>query len=81
METLGPLPAGALLEAPARTPAEIAAARKAEILGRLSTIDQESVRPLRSISDGTGADFDRQKLSTLDAEAAALRTELAGLAA
>jgi hypothetical protein len=81
METLGPLPPGALLEAPALTATEIAAARRGEILGRLSAIDQESVRPLRAITDDTGTDFDRQRLSALDAEAATLRAELATLPA
>jgi hypothetical protein len=82
MEDLGPLPDGALLEQPAApppTPEEIAAARKAEILARLAAIDADSVRPLRAIANGEGTDFDTQKLAALDAEAAGLRDELAGL--
>jgi hypothetical protein len=64
---------------PPPTPEDIAAARRAEILGRLSSIDRESVRPLRAIADGTGTEYDADKLAALDAEAAMLRAELAGL--
>ena len=53
--------------------------RKTEILARLQEIDSESLRPLRAISQGTATDFDTGKLKSLESEAAALRTELAGL--
>jgi hypothetical protein len=82
-EELGPLPTGALLERPAKpepTPEELAAARKTEIIARLAEIDIASIRPLRAIADETATDFDREKLATLEAEAAELREELAKLA-
>jgi hypothetical protein len=82
MEKLGPLPADALLEQPAAPPpteAELAATRKAEITVRLAEIDTASIRPLRAIADGTATDFDMQKLANLEAEAATLRDELAGM--
>jgi hypothetical protein len=79
MEELGPLPEGALPEAPAKTQAELDAERRAEIISRLSAIDTDSVRPLRAIADGTATDFDRQKLAALETEAATLRAELATL--
>jgi hypothetical protein len=50
-----------------------------EILARLEEIDLASTRPLRAVADNTATDFGRQKLAELEAEAAALRTELAGL--
>jgi hypothetical protein len=59
--------------------AELAEQRKAEILARLAEIDAASVRPLRAIAEGNATDFDRQKLASLDGEAATLRAELAGL--
>jgi hypothetical protein len=61
------------------TPEEAAAQRREEIQGRLAKIDIASIRPLRAISDGTATEYDRQKLADLEAEAAELRTELAGL--
>jgi hypothetical protein len=79
MEELGPLPDGAMSEAPAMTDKEIAAQRKGEITGRLSQIDAEKIRPTSAIVAGTATDFDRQKLEILEAEAAVLRTELATL--
>jgi hypothetical protein len=53
--------------------------RKAEIQARLNAIDRESIRPLRAIADNTATEYDRQKLASLEEEAAALRTELANL--
>jgi hypothetical protein len=53
--------------------------RKAEILARLSEIDEASIRPLRAIAQGEAVQADHDKLAALDAEATALRTELAGL--
>lgn len=53
--------------------------RKAEIINRLDRIDVESVRPLRAIAEGTAIQADRDKLTSLEAEAASLRAELATL--
>lgn len=53
--------------------------RRQEILARLTAIDSESLRPLRAVQQGTATDFDTEKLTALESEAAALRTELAGL--
>ncbi|MDR1311090.1 MAG: hypothetical protein LBK01_04340 [Burkholderiaceae bacterium] len=64
---------------PPPTSEQLAAQRREEILSRLATIDTESIRPLRAIAEGTVEDFDREKLSALDAEAATLRAELASL--
>jgi hypothetical protein len=79
MDELGPLPDGAMPEAPAKTAKEVAEQRKSEITGRLSQIDAEKIRPTSAIVAGTETAFDRQKLETLEAEAAELRTELATL--
>jgi hypothetical protein len=59
-------------------------ARRAEIVARLGAIDAASVRPSREIAaalaDGKPAPaFAKNKLATLETEAAALRTELATL--
>lgn len=51
--------------------------RRAEILARLEKIDAESIRAIRAINIGAGGQFDATKLSALETEAAALRTELA----
>jgi hypothetical protein len=67
--------AAAELQAP--TPEQLAEARRAEILARLAEIDRESIRPLRAVADDNATDFDRQKLTGLESEAAGLRTELA----
>jgi hypothetical protein len=58
---------------------ELAAARRAKILARLAEIDAVSIRPLRAIAQGEATQADRDKLAALDAEAAELRAELAGL--
>lgn len=58
--------------APSKRPAEIAA--------RLTQIDAESVRPLRAKVAGTAIENDESRLKALDAEAASLRVELAGIA-
>jgi hypothetical protein len=47
--------------------------------GRLAEIDAASVRPLRAIAQGETVQADHDKLTELDAEAAGLRVELAGL--
>lgn len=53
--------------------------RTQEIKQRLAEIDTESIRPLRATVDGGATEFDAQKLASLEAEANALRTELASL--
>lgn len=53
--------------------------RIAEIRSRLKQIDEDSMRPLRAIATGSDTLFDRNKLASLDAEAVALRAELADL--
>ena len=63
------------------TPAEI---RRAEIEAELTAIDAASARPLRAIlaattSGGTADPADVAKLAELEAQAKALRTELASL--
>jgi hypothetical protein len=64
---------------PPPTPEELAVVRRMEILARLAEIDAASVRPLRAIAQGEAVQADRDRLAELDAEAATLRTELAGL--
>jgi hypothetical protein len=68
-----------LAEPPPPTPEQLAAQRKAEILARLAEIDAASIRPLRAIAQGEAVQADHDKLAALDAEAAELRVELAGL--
>jgi len=58
---------------------EQAAQRRAEIIARMTLLDAESIRPLRAIVEGTGTDSDRQKLTLIESELAALRVEMAGL--
>jgi hypothetical protein len=53
--------------------------RRSIIMGELAQVDRDSIRPLRAIADNTATDFDREKLSQLDARAAELRAELAGI--
>ena len=53
--------------------------RVQETKQRLAEIDTESIRPLRATVDGSATEFDTQKLAALEAEAQALRTELASL--
>lgn len=65
------------------TPADI---RRAEIEAELAEIDAASARPLRAIltattSGGTADATDVAKLAELEAQARALRTELASLGA
>jgi hypothetical protein len=75
----GPYPDGWSADPPEPTPAELAKQRRAEILARLAEIDAASIRPLRAIAQGEAVQADTDKLAALDAEAAGLRTELAGL--
>ena len=53
--------------------------RVQEIRQRLSEIDAESIRPLRATVDGSATEFDTQKLTALEQEATALRTEMKSL--
>lgn len=54
-------------------------ARQRAILDRLQAIDAESTRPLRAVLAGAAMQADTDKLSSLEAEAAALRAELVTL--
>ena len=54
-------------------------ARIAEIKEELEQIDIQAVRPLRAIVSNTATEFDTNKLSTLEAQAAEFRAELAEL--
>jgi hypothetical protein len=60
-------------------PKSVFPTRRDTILGELSEIDKQCIRPLRAIAEGTATDFDREKLAALDAEATTLRAELASL--
>lgn len=53
--------------------------RAAEIARRFAEIDRERIRPLAAIAAGTATDEDRNRLTALEEEATALRTELSGL--
>ena len=66
---------------PDKTQEQINTARIFEIDVRLDEIDKLSVRSLRSKSDGRGNAQDDTKLTDLDDEAIALRTERATLTA
>lgn len=55
--------------------------RIAEIDIRLTAIDIASVRALRAAAAGSATEADRDQLAVLEAEAAALRSERAGLTA
>ena len=69
-------------EVPQLSPAEL---RRLEIMGSLAEIDGQSARPLRDVVGALVAgqpapEFAAGKLAALEAEAATLRAELAGLA-
>ena len=70
-------------ENPVETAEECAARlnrlRAAEISRRFAEIDRERIRPLAAIAAGTATDEDRNRLTALEEEAKALRTELSGL--
>ena len=72
---------GAVVEIPESEKAEVVYKQKrvAEIKQRLSEIDTDSIRPLRATVDGSATEFDTLKLSALDQEATALRTEMKSL--
>jgi len=70
--------------APALSPAEQAAARRAQVLAELTALDAASARPLRAVlaAQVGGAEPDPAnlaRLADLEAQAQALRTELAEL--
>jgi hypothetical protein len=67
------------LPTPEPTAEELAARRKGEILRRLAELDAASVRPLRAINAKTASAADTSRLAEIEAEAATLRAELAGL--
>lgn len=50
-----------------------------KIIDRLSIIDLESVRPLRSKISGAGTSYDDEKLAILDSESKSLRAQLSSL--
>ena len=72
-----------------RTETEIAAERDAvvnspenkaaEIKQQLAALDEQAIRPLRAILAGTPSDEDTDKLREIEAQAVALRRELAEL--
>ena len=67
---------------PADPPSEpwvFAPSRRDVIMSRLAQIDIDSVRALRAKATGKGKPQDDDKLTALEDEATALRTELAGL--
>ncbi len=55
------------------------AMRVSEIDARLVEIDMEGLRPARAVAAGAAVVADTDKLAALETEAAALRTERAGL--
>lgn len=84
IKELGPLPAGFTANEPELTPEETASARRQEILAELDRIDRASSRSLRAIITAQAAgqepaSADVERLARYEAEAKALRAELAGL--
>lgn len=59
--------------------AEQKAARISELKGQLDSLDAQAVRPLRAIVSGTDTEYDHTKLDNLEAQATAIRQELAEL--
>lgn len=78
-EIEGVLPEDASLTKPEPTEVENAQQRIAEIQQQLTVNDLASVRPLRAKVAGTATEFDETRLAELEAQAQALRTELATL--
>lgn len=81
---LGPLPVGWSTSPPTPPPYEpdpetVRLAQIADLENQLTEIDRKSIRPLRALARGSESEYDRQKLAGLEAEAAALRTQLAAL--
>ncbi len=73
----GPYPVGWSATPPEPTEDEQLQQEVERIKARLREIDSESSRPLRAIAAGSATVEDTAKLAALDAEAVALRTELA----
>jgi hypothetical protein len=83
---LGPLPDGFTTEEPEPTPEELAQQRRQEILAELDRIDRASSRALRAVLAAQSAEqepdaADVARLAGYEAEAKALRAELAELKA
>ncbi|MGE4469336.1 MAG: hypothetical protein AB7D47_04300 [Desulfovibrio sp.] len=55
------------------------AARRAEIVAQLGALDAAAVRPLRAVAAGTATPEDTDMIEQIEANALALRDELAGL--
>ncbi|MEX2444513.1 MAG: hypothetical protein WD492_12970 [Alkalispirochaeta sp.] len=53
--------------------------KKSVFMARLSEIDNETTRPLRAVAAGVDTEYDRQRLTDLENEAASIRAELAAL--
>lgn len=81
-----PEPAPPPPQEPPPEPTPYVPSRAEQIKVRLSMIDMASIRPARAVASSIAAGqtapaFDAAKLASLETEAAALRAELAGLAA
>ena len=86
IKELGPLPDGFSVEEPVPAPEELVERRRQEILAEFDRIDRASSRALRAVlvaqSAGQAPDSaDVARLAGYEAEAKALRAELAGLEA
>jgi hypothetical protein len=68
-------------ELPEPTQAEVAKARRQAILAELELLDRAAVRPLRAVAAGTATPEDTAMIAQIEANALALRDELAGLEA
>lgn len=84
MADLGPLPDGAVFVAPDKPVFELIEERRAEITTALSTLDAVAIRPTRAIlaaqlAGETPDAVDTARLAEIEAQAQALRDELAGL--
>jgi hypothetical protein len=64
---------------PKPTAEQIAQRERARITAALDAIDRKAIRPLRAIAAGSTSAPDAELVGQLDAEAKALRTELAAL--
>jgi hypothetical protein len=64
---------------PEPTAEQIAQRERTRITAALDAIDRKAIRPLRAIAAGSTSALDAELIGQLDAEAKALRTELAAL--